>query len=222
MPSFIHAPEGFCKRILPFCRFQTFETHTPIILEGSHLFQIYWILSGSCRSVKVVPFYKKLINHTHQYGNTYQTLAFVKGETVLGPGDEILRELLSIHDIPTGSHFPNLPKASGIDGLQNEQFSQRDYIAMIRVRELTGQTDVSPVSVIANEKVEVMYMSRLEFVEIATREILLATIQNDYISDASESQLQAEWLEKRQWELHKKKISKQIVDDKATASSLAR
>ncbi|KAI8925403.1 hypothetical protein BC831DRAFT_461088 [Entophlyctis helioformis] len=221
LPQLSIAPQEFFERSLSYAQFLTYEAQQTISLEKTPNFQIYWVLSGSCRCIQRVPFLKR------HNADAVQLLSYTEGTTAIEANDEIVEELLTICELSIGDHYPNLQvlpsdrsliakietaRTTG-EPIDPVGFSRQEYIQALRNENGVFR---NPVTVVTNTRVDIVTFSRLEFVEMAPIAIVLALLAERNVFDVPVCNLQEAFLQKRQWESYKKKVRTEVIGRRKT------
>ncbi|KAL2917589.1 hypothetical protein HK105_202875 [Polyrhizophydium stewartii] len=188
------------EKLLPCMQFQQFEPQQIIFKDDTASHQLLWVLSGSCRCTKRVPFVKKRIQ-----GEAGFHYASWDPSRPLEPGEEVVEELLAITELSVGDSFPSLPNLPmPID--QNTmlpKFDRDHYIRLLK----DAKPVVSPVALVANTSMEIMSLSRLEFVQSVDEDSIQYMLEDqNSILNIPIGKLQEAFLQRRQWDTYKKKI----------------
>nr|KAJ3422746.1 hypothetical protein HK105_006559 [Polyrhizophydium stewartii] len=194
-----------------FFELSTYEPNETILYEGTEATKISWILSGSCRCVKVVPFVQK----TMQIGfeKAARQLRPYDGTTLCGPEEEVIHTTLTIQELDAWDHFPGLP---AVEPATTEYTFNKDAY----LRRLGSDLDASSVklkaeySVFTSSKVEIASISILDFVRLADAHTVLEVLSNKNQINVAISQLQEAYIEKRKWETFKKSVVNQVHSKK--------
>ncbi|KAJ3298108.1 hypothetical protein HDU79_000510 [Rhizoclosmatium sp. JEL0117] len=163
----------------------SFNPQEPIIHEGVENFSVFWILSGTVRAVKLVPFLKQPVP-TQEEGKKkkYALAEYEPGVTIIKTGEKVVMQLLTIRELGVGDHFPDM--IGWESDSESEERGSRDYLKGIGSRSnlLARLSDTSPsrpdsrayISIIANTNVEILGMTRLDYVRLATPDMIAETV----------------------------------------------
>ena len=207
---FASAPGGFVERIAPFTQIITYEPNENIIFEGTDNYKLFFIVKGICHCTKVVPFVKRLVSSTYS-GKTYKVIAHESG-TVLQSDDEPFKEQLKIQELDTGDFYPDIPPPK--EAKKNEDvlyINKNQYLEQLKAEDPADMSTKAYVSVVANTKVEVVALSRIDYAEYATSDMILSIINSKTVFKVPITKLQETYLEKRQWDVHKKKVVADVL-----------
>jgi hypothetical protein len=112
IPHFSQAPFIVLEKAAQAAQLLTFQPQETIIFEGLENYNIFWIMSGSCRAVKLVPFVRRLTTpDCATHSKKYTLVPYEAGVTEVGPNDKIVMQLLKIRDLTAGDHFPEMNAA---------------------------------------------------------------------------------------------------------------
>ncbi|KAI8922625.1 hypothetical protein BC831DRAFT_474995 [Entophlyctis helioformis] len=203
IPLFAKEP-SMIERMLVCTQFTKFEAQQTIFKEDDTNFQLMWVLSGSCRCIKYVPFVKKRI----QGSDTGFQLHAYDPDKPLEPGEELTRELLSISEMASGDNYPSLPqfKMPQDPNTLLPRFDRSHYIAALK----DAPALTNNVTVVANSVMEAMIISRLEFAQIASDD-MINYLLDDGSSNIPLIKLQQAYLERIKWDAYKKKVRTEIA-----------
>ncbi|KAJ3027610.1 UNVERIFIED_CONTAM: hypothetical protein HDU68_003483 [Siphonaria sp. JEL0065] len=177
----------------------TFHPQEPIIHEGVENFSVFWILSGTCRAVKLVPFLRQQTSNTAPPASTssgdgsavkkkkYVLAAYEPGVTPLKQGDKVVMQLITIRELGPGDHFPDMICCEGEDesnfggsmsplGVRGHVLSRSGLLARLNDTSPSRPDARAYVSIIANTKVEILGMTRLDYIRLASTEMILETM----------------------------------------------
>ncbi|KAL2916040.1 hypothetical protein HK105_204464 [Polyrhizophydium stewartii] len=206
------AEGGFLEKIKSFCSFITFEPNEPIVLEGSSNVKVYWILKGTCKCLKVVPFMRKHLGATYESGERTVLVPYdpLLRTSALKDDDDITRQLLAINELSFGDYFPDFPAAPE-DYLDHGAFDRAGYTAPIESEDPTHPNAKAAASVVAATRVEVICVNRAEFVRIAPDSVLRRLMTQDHVFKVPLSQVQDLYLSKLSWGNYRKKVSDEVT-----------
>ncbi|KAJ8327398.1 hypothetical protein O5D80_004788 [Batrachochytrium dendrobatidis] len=206
LPDFTTAPQEFIEKVLACAQFITFDAQQVIINEDAPNFHIFWILSGSCRCIRTVPF---IVRPTAS-GDGHQYAAYAPN-TPTDPTDTVVYEPLSICELTIGEHFPSVVKPAMLKITQSQFGAPMTFDRNECIRLWQHEPPyLSPVTVVANMRVEVMMLSKVEMTEISPMDTLLELFERRGALDASIYLLQNAFLQNLQWESYKKKIREEV------------
>ncbi|KAJ8324741.1 hypothetical protein QVD99_002753 [Batrachochytrium dendrobatidis] len=220
IPIMDAAGGGFVERIKSFTQIITYEPNEMIILEGSSNVKVYWVLKGTCKCVKLVPFIKRHLGTTYESGDSTVLAPYdPSSPPVLGKDEEIVKQLLQIHEFEFGEHFPDFPPPS--DGYNDyvssfDRFDKVAYTKNLEIEDMSKPNAVASASVVAITKVELMCVNRAEFSHVAPERILRELISQDHIFSVPLLQLQDAYLEKINWANYRKKVTDEVTGRRAT------
>ncbi|KAI9351491.1 hypothetical protein BDR26DRAFT_851155, partial [Obelidium mucronatum] len=172
----------------------SFHPQEPIIHEGVENFSVFWILSGTCRAVKLVPFLRRKEMATAAATpaaaaaaaaakKKYMLAEYEPGTTVIQEGEKVVMQLLTIRELGPGDYFPDLTcheydensNNSG-GGLKGNVLSRSGLLARLNDTTPSRPDSRSYVSIIANTKVEILGMTRLDYTRLASTEMILESM----------------------------------------------
>jgi hypothetical protein len=189
----------------------TYDPNEHIVFEGTDNYKIFWIVKGTCHCIKRVPFVKRTTNANYA-GKTIKILPRTP-DMILEPNDEPFDEMLNIYELDVGNNFPELPAPTGTKSIDEKimYVNRKEYTEQIQGEDPRDANLKSNVSIVAKTKVEVAAITRLDYAKFAGNEMLLEVINSRQIFRVPMSQLQDSYLEKRNWEVHKKKVVASIA-----------
>ncbi|KAJ3414967.1 hypothetical protein HDV05_005798 [Chytridiales sp. JEL 0842] len=207
VPHFSQAPFSVVEKAAQAAQLFTFQPQETIVFEGVENYKIFWIVSGSCRAVKLVPFLKRLTTpDCATHSKKYTFIPYEEGVTQIGPNDKLVMQLLKIRELGGGDHFPEMNAAVNM-----KRFNKIELMSYLSA-DAPNRTDAkSYVSVIATTKVEVVGMTRVDYARVATNDMILRVLEDRALLHIPMRQLQDSMLRKRSWELFKKKIVEEII-----------
>ncbi|KAI8922623.1 hypothetical protein BC831DRAFT_474988, partial [Entophlyctis helioformis] len=200
VPHFSEGGLDFIDKILPFCEFVTYDSQQSILLQDSHVFQLYTILSGTCRCVKIVPF----LRHKG-------VLSAYNMDTAVRDGDEVVQEMLTLTEIGPGDHFPSVPSPTIVP------FMREAYLVQLLAEDPADGKARASVSVIANSTVEIVGITRYQYAQYATNNMIMRLIDESNIFKVPMNELQAAYLERLKWDSFKKKVASEVISRAKTA-----
>ncbi|KAI8925288.1 hypothetical protein BC831DRAFT_461763, partial [Entophlyctis helioformis] len=193
------------SHVNPFFDISTYEPNETIVYEASEVTKIHWILGGTCRCLKVVPFVQKKIQIGFE--KAAKQLKAYDGVSPCGPDEEVIETVLTIQDFEMWDHFPGLPPL--VEETDEYRFRKDEYLYAIEGKEMTARLRAE-YSVIASTKVEVASISIGDFLRMATPSVILGVLNNKNLANVTTAMLQEAYLEKRKWELFKKNVVQQV------------
>ena len=211
IPFLAAAADGFIERACNFFKPVAYEPNETILMEGSDNAEIAWILKGSCRCVKIIPFVQKSIKSGHS--SIKMNLRVPDANIPLGEDEEIVNEILNVCTLDIGSHFPDIPQDPSIqiDRMIEETFSKEKYLDFLGNIDPSSNYERSFVSVIANEKVEVLVIPRIEFCKLVNSGSLFRMLSDQSMLRVPILQIQEAYIQQLSWQSYKKKVIGQIV-----------
>ncbi|EGF81789.1 hypothetical protein BATDEDRAFT_87247 [Batrachochytrium dendrobatidis JAM81] len=192
----------------------TFEPNEIIFPEGTDHKMIYWVISGQCSCHKAVPF----IQHRVKISASNTKIQFLPcdpnamtlTQQQLDDGDEIVFNQLSIHDLTSGEHFPDLPFSEEYQWVTTEMFDQHDYAKHLEDQVQSHGFGKTFISVVSSSKVIVASMTCLDYVRLASEKMILDLLRHRMLQTFSISELQKAFIEKRKWEAYKKNLVRDL------------
>nr|KAJ3418845.1 hypothetical protein HK105_007760 [Polyrhizophydium stewartii] len=181
LPDFASATKEFLESMLTYSQFVTIESQQTLSTQDTRVLQMFW----------VVP---------------YST------DLPIEPGDEVFSENLNICELSIGDHFPGLRLPSRCQLVR----SPRGNVISLDRKECIrawaeDPNNVSPVTVLTNTKVDIMIISQSEFLEMAPLDVLVVMFAQRTALDVPVRSLQMAYLQKRQWEHYKKKVTGEVL-----------
>jgi CRP-like cAMP-binding protein len=171
-----------------------------IITEGSHEHRIYWIVSGSCKCVKKIPFIQKK-NSPNKELHKYDVGA------PLGPNDELVEHVFDIQELDPTDHFPGLPP----DTTRIKEIAQMDQErGDLIMKGFLGDKEVDPsiaeYSVIATARTEIASLLKSDYIKFATEQMIHETLQQKNLFNVSVKEVQQTFLDQLNWMTYKKNL----------------
>ncbi|KAH9268167.1 hypothetical protein BASA84_000362 [Batrachochytrium salamandrivorans] len=187
-------------RLLPHVQFSSYEPQQTIIVENELNPLLMWVMSGSCRCTKHVPFIKKLTSGTNYGGQLFP----YDPALPLEPDNEIVNQLLSISTLSVGDNYPSLPNLPMPTDPRTliQKFDRNHYLCVLYDQDIA----VNSVNLVANTNTEVMFIARNEFVKVAEADLLEYLLEShDGLMSIPLLKLQEAFLQGKQWDSYKKK-----------------
>ncbi|TPX68449.1 hypothetical protein CcCBS67573_g07173 [Chytriomyces confervae] len=215
---------GSLETVGLYCEFKSFSPETVIIAEGAACESIFLLKSGTCRVIKSVHFLK-----TRMHRNTFQLEPITPSSAGLAKQvmqsraiksapsqsdrsqQSIETKFLVIHQLKPGAYY----------------FDGEDDAANTTAPARTGGVGkvLSKASVVSNQRVEFLVMSKVDFNKFATRETWkmfsedggAAVRKKDGEAVSTDNslppvnQLSDVYLENRRWAAYKQKVVSKIV-----------
>ncbi|KAI8925287.1 hypothetical protein BC831DRAFT_461762 [Entophlyctis helioformis] len=203
IPVFQTTPE-FPENAANLFEIITYEPNETIIYEGTEAGQLFWILKGTCRCVKVVPFVQKKVKVGFSTMNKHLTP--YNPSMTLAADEEIIQNLLTIQELEHGDHFPGIPAYQDDDYTNEFTFKKEKYVHQLELEDPTNPKTKAGFSVVASTQVEAAVISRLDYVRAATKEMLVETLRSKNLHQVSMAQLQEAFLDKWKWDIYKKQV----------------
>ena len=203
LPDFESVPTEIIDKIVQFAQFVSYDPQQVVSAEGTPNFQILWVISGSCRCIRYVPFIQK-----KQADAT--TLVPYDETASLKPGEKVVNEILTIAELKTGYNFPYLPEFDDFGSVELMVADKERYMQRLR----DEPPKINKVSLVANTNVVIMTISQLEFVQIANLKMISMLMSKDSIFEAPMSKLYDAFDEKKKWNAMKESVRKEISNKK--------
>jgi hypothetical protein len=160
--------------------------------------------------IKIVPFVKRLVSSNYA-GKTYQVLAH-ENNTVLGTDDELFKEVLTIQEIEPGHNFPDMPLPKGAKIEEDTLYvNKKEYKEQLQKEDPSDLNNQAFVSILAKTKIEVACIKITDYADFATNDMLLEIINSKIIFRLPMNKLQESYLEKRNWQMYKKKLMSEVT-----------
>ncbi|KAJ3327484.1 hypothetical protein HDU76_011721 [Blyttiomyces sp. JEL0837] len=207
IPHFDQAHPSVIEKAAQAAQLLTFQPQEPIIHEGVENYSIFWIVSGTCRAMKLVPFVKRITTpECATHSKKYTLVPYEEGVTELGPGDKVVTQLLNIRELVPGDHFPEMTAS-----VNPERFNKIELMSRLSSDGPNRADARAYISVVASSRVEVIGMTRVDYARIATNEMILKTLADRALLRVPMNVLQESMIEKRSWNLFKKKVVDEIT-----------
>ncbi|KAI8617511.1 hypothetical protein BC830DRAFT_93956 [Chytriomyces sp. MP71] len=181
IPHFVNsASQQVLKAAARACQIFKFKPQDPILYEGVENYSIFWILKGSCRAVKLVPFLKRYqtavplpppsnmddgMKLKKSLSRRYKLAEYEPGVTLLRQSDKVVTQLLTIDELGLGDMFPDMVGVTS-------QLNGDDLITRLSDTSATRLDSRSYVSIIASSDVEIIGLTRVDYASIATDAML--------------------------------------------------
>ncbi|KAI8925286.1 hypothetical protein BC831DRAFT_512637 [Entophlyctis helioformis] len=217
--------DSFIKECSSMFTVLTYEPNETILFEGAKNVLLHWIVVGQCRCTKVVPFLQRkvktgaattrtvLFPHTtpnsasSSSAHDQSLMHQVAGEVV---SEEIVNNLLTIHELGFGDHFPDLPKPPGFAWITEAMFERHKYLDYLESMPPQQPEAKSFTSVVANSKVVIASIPLVDYARVAPPKMVLWMFNNACMPVTSVADLQQAYLEKRKWDTYKKEVVKEL------------
>ena len=193
---------GFLDACIDYFTFQTYDPKDIITSEFLQSDRIFWVISGRCKTSKVVKFIKRpdVPNYLpHQEGRP------------LHSRDEIVQEHLTIHELGTGHFFPPLPNYRDTQFDTEVSFDRDGYIEYLYTVHYHNDSRNDRYSLIADTECEIAYIGAQDLITHADNSILLPIIQGG-IQLISLSDLQNMYIKNQKWNNYKRDVVDDILD----------
>nr|KAJ3422743.1 Cyclic nucleotide-binding domain-containing protein 2 [Polyrhizophydium stewartii] len=211
VPMLAISDSGFLEKAAYFFRKVRYEPNEAILLEGTESTDLFWILKGTCRCVKLVPFVQKKTRLGFSAVKSHMRAH--NASVPLGDDEELVEQLLSIQELQASDCFPDMPMSSArLDQwLTESMFDKERYIDFLVNIDPTSPSSKAYVSVIANTRVEVVAIPRVDFCRLASVRMLLNLLLNQGFRRTPIEQLQHAFLEHRNWQIFKRRVVSEII-----------
>eukprot|EP00842_Homolaphlyctis_polyrhiza_P002220 jgi/Hompol1/299/HPOL_000896-RA len=211
IPNFSNAAPALLDTIASQFQTMVYEPNETVVQEGMAIPDLHWIVKGTCRIIKVVPFVERRIKVNSSTVNK-QVLPYTPSTTI-GPDEELIHHTFTIQELEPGDHFPGIPPLQD-DPYANEfTFKKEHYVHQLELMDPTSQENKVSYSVVANSHLETMVISRLDFAHLSSKEIIVGALQSKNLHLISMTELQEAYLDKRKWQNFKKSVVKQVAGD---------
>ncbi|KAI9190716.1 uncharacterized protein BJ171DRAFT_67807 [Polychytrium aggregatum] len=197
-----------------------YEAREIMIVEGAQSACVHWILKGSCRALKKVKFVKRETGTIIGGGKKYSLVAYTDGMP-LEETDEVVEQMLCAMELTPGSLYPEFPRykhysnqESSIQmALSDEErnINKLELIARLTYEDPDDQALGSYYSIVANTKCEIAVMSRVDYVRLASNEMVKSVLMDRESYIVPVQRLQDVFLEKRNWDMYKRKVVAGLV-----------
>eukprot|EP00842_Homolaphlyctis_polyrhiza_P007045 jgi/Hompol1/92/HPOL_005222-RA len=187
-------------KVVDISAFMTYQPNETIITENSTDTNMYWILSGTCRNVKFMPFLKRKGLKGEDI-----TIMCTK-DTQLRKDEKPVNELVTLFDYQAGDYFPLMPLAD-VAMMQHRSLDLKSAFLEMASRPLGFK---SAYSIIASSVVQVMAISWRNYVSIATVEMLKQILEDNHLN-FTEQDVVAAYEARVKWDAFKKKTSEEVT-----------
>jgi CRP-like cAMP-binding protein len=133
------------KKVGAVCHLKEFQPNQPILVEGEYSDKLFFIIQGSCKTIKMCKF-RQRTNHTT--GET--RILRYKEDQVLRSDEEVVTKLLVVGTLEKGQYF----------GLGNLYSSGKRYALKEVIESKKTREDTSTVAI---SKVQCLVLSRVDF-----------------------------------------------------------
>ena len=213
IPFMSATTSGFIEKVASFSKVITFEPNEPIILEDIDNLDIFWISTGTCRCVKLVPFVRKRVRVG--YDKTKLHIRAFDQNEVLSPEDEKYNEMLQLRNLELGDHFPDIP-ASLTDAYNKGRegsFDKEMYLQYMNKLDTTKTENRAFMSVIATTKVEVLAIPVHDFCKYLEASMLLRLLTDESVLRVTIKEIQDSHLNNIKWTNYRKSFVASIVKE---------
>ncbi|KAJ3108727.1 hypothetical protein HDU97_000125 [Phlyctochytrium planicorne] len=205
IPHFSNVHPSIIERIAQVSQLHSYMAQEAIVKEGYENYLLHWIVSGSCRAIKLVPFVKRWTTpKCALHSAKYTVLPYVEGMESM-PQDEITMQLLNIRELKEGDHFPDMAAA-----INPERFNKIELMSRLSSDNPNRLDARSYVSVVTNTKVEVISMTRVDYARVATNDMILKILADRCLLHVPIQDLQTSVLQKREWDICKKRYVEKV------------
>ncbi|KAH6579458.1 hypothetical protein BASA61_010210 [Batrachochytrium salamandrivorans] len=210
IPYMEASENGFIEKAAHFFKCITYDANEQILLEGTENLDLFWILRGTCRCVKLVPFVQKRVRNG--FSSVRNCMRAHQENIPLAEDEERSDQLLRVQELQEYDFFPDMPKnIERLDQwLTDSMFNKDDYIDFLTEQDPICSPLLSYASVIAKTKVEVMTISRVDFCRLASVRMIIKLLLTQNIQRVPIEMLQTAYLEKRSWDCYKKRIASEV------------
>ncbi|KAJ2992372.1 Cyclic nucleotide-binding domain-containing protein 2 [Globomyces sp. JEL0801] len=176
-----------------------YSTNDTILTEGGAEHRVHFILQGSCKCVKKIPFIQKK--------TASKELSIMEPGQVIGNNEELVEHLFIIQELDTSDHFPGI----SIDAREaNKTHNDPDNTDHLIPGHVGAESDFDPTlveySVIATSRVEVASIPRVDYIKYATQDMIEETLHQKNLYNVSIKEVQLSFLEKMNWDNFKKNV----------------
>ncbi|KAJ3166170.1 Cyclic nucleotide-binding domain-containing protein 2 [Irineochytrium annulatum] len=210
IPHFQSTHPSIIERIAQTSQLHTFQPQETIVAEGAENFHIFFVIAGSARAVKLVPFLRRQTTPecaTHSRKHTL--VAYEPGVTEVGPEDRVVVNLLTVRELGPGDHFPDISATVNPD-----RFNRIELMSRLSSDGPNRLDARAYISVIATTKLEVIMMTRVDYARVATNDMIVQVLASRALLHVPVSDLQVAYLHKRLWDIFKRKCVEQVVKDR--------
>ncbi|KAJ3108502.1 hypothetical protein HDU96_007515 [Phlyctochytrium bullatum] len=200
IPHFQNVHPSILERMAQISQLHTFKARETIIKEGVENYLLYWIITGSCRAIKLVPFVKRRTTPACAVHSARYTVVPYVNTASLQKGDEVSQQLLNIRELVAGDHFPDMAAV-----INPDRFNKIELMSRLSSDNPNRLDARSYISIVTNTKVHAISMTRVDYARLATNDMILKTIADRSLLNIPVKELQASVLQKMCWDLHKKR-----------------
>ena len=199
----LFAEKSYVEKMAAVLKIVPFEPEDPIVIQGTQILDMFWILKGTCRVTKSVPFIKK----------KDKSLAIFDERSVLQEGEELVHELLVIQEIGPGDCFPILPYTPTHEDYYafSLVFNKDKYLQQVGWLGAKDPLSTHTYSVVPTGNVLVATTSRREFLIMTPPQTILKYMQDQTLFSGSVRDLQETVLTKQNWDLYKKQTVAKLL-----------
>ncbi|KAI8922619.1 hypothetical protein BC831DRAFT_67596 [Entophlyctis helioformis] len=197
MPHF-NTTNEIVEKILRNATFLSYQPQEVIIMENCKYTDMYWIISGTCRCDKIVPFVKR----KSPKSNDTLTLPYTK-DMPLGKDDRVVYELLTLFELQHGASFPGMPAPSR--PIKDMYFNKSEYVVQLLTSGSSSKGVASTVSIVSSSHVEVMAVPHVEYSMIATADMVRELLEDEHFK-VPLAQIQEAYIERTKWDSYRKQL----------------
>lgn len=201
IPFFLHSANGFLEKITPFTRIVKFHPNEIIVSEGTNCTNVYWIISGSCKCVKVVPFVRNKESGALK--------SSVPGQKVK-KDEEDVHQLLTVCEMESPQFLPNFPLPRNFDKSLGK-IKHDEYVEFLKNEDPAETSHWAHASAIAITKMDVAIIEKSVIARFATPEMIMDLIKENHSFTIPSSQLSDIYLQKIRWKEYKGQVRDEIV-----------
>lgn len=190
---------------LQFFKLFTFEKGELIQAENEQLLSLHWLVKGSCRVVKTVPF---ILQKTQIGRKISALLRECTDDEILGPGETSKPHQLTIHSLDEGSFFPPIPNIPGYSPEEYELLfnDKSEFVKFFEELKPEDLRTWSQVSVIATSKCTIASIQLKDFMALAPVPLIKEMMQSPSVASFSLQEIQQAYLQKNNWQSHRKSV----------------
>eukprot|EP00842_Homolaphlyctis_polyrhiza_P003457 jgi/Hompol1/4111/HPOL_006929-RA len=199
IPHFADDNELLTK-IVDSAAFSNYQANETIINQDSLSLNMYWILSGTCRSVKFMPFLKRKGLKGEDI-----TIMCTK-DTQLRKDEKPVDELVTLFEYEEGDTFPSIPK-----NLVTELEAETYHLKSAFINEMSKPHGIkSEFTVITSSNVEVMSISWKDYATHSNIKMIRSLLsENRY--NFTEQDVVAAYEARVAWDAFKKKTTEEVT-----------
>ncbi|KAL2917595.1 hypothetical protein HK105_202881 [Polyrhizophydium stewartii] len=204
LPHFC-SDRSIVEKIVSHAKFATYQPNQVIISEGSVALDMYWVISGSCRSDKMM----RIVRRKNAKGKDIVKLSVADDAATQSEGDEKpTYEMMSLFEFQPGDFFPGMTPAPGLSTSDPES-SKREYVAQLRRDDEAGRGPASQYTVVTSSNTTLMLISQHNFALFAGFDMLQRALDDGHFK-ITPNEIVAAFEQRARWDEFRREQTQQM------------